>query len=126
MKTILAIALGGALGAVARHGVNNGAVALFGIKFPVGILTVNILGSFILGVLISCFALFWDVSQTMRAFMVVGFLGAFTTFSAFSLDSVNMFERGETLTGLLYVVASVVFSIAALYGGMFVTRSIAG
>ncbi len=126
MKTILAIALGGALGAVSRHFVNSGAVALFGLKFPIGIMTVNVLGSFVLGVLVTSFALFWDVSQAMRAFMVVGFLGAFTTFSAFSLDSVSMFERGEIVSGAVYVLASVVLSIAALYGGMLLTRSFAG
>lgn len=125
MKTLLAIALGGALGAVSRHGFNSAVTAYAGLKFPLGIMAANILGSFVLGVLVTVFALFWDVSQTMKAFLVVGFLGAFTTFSAFSLDSVNLFERGEIGSGLFYVAGSVLFSILALYAGMMLVRSFA-
>jgi CrcB protein len=119
------IALGGALGAVSRYGV-SGAVSLLGIQFPVGTIAVNILGSFVLGVLMTSFVLFWDVSQAFKAFAVVGFLGAFTTFSAFSMDSVLLFERGEIISGAIYVLASVVLSIVALYIGMVLVRSVAG
>ena len=125
MNAILSIALGGALGAVARHGLNSGVTALFGFKFPLGIMAVNILGSFILGVLVTAFALYWDVHHLFRTMIVVGFLGAFTTFSTFSLDSVAMLERGDIGAGLFYIAGSVIFSITALYFGMALARSFA-
>lgn len=125
MNAILSIALGGALGAVARHGVNAGVTAMFGVKFPLGIMVANILGSFILGFLVTAFALYWDVHHLLKTMMVVGFLGAFTTFSTFSLDSVAMFERGDVAAGLFYIAGSVTFSITALYVGMALARSFA-
>jgi CrcB protein len=121
--TILSIALGGAFGAVARYGVNAGAVAMFGPAFPWGTLAVNIGGSFLMGVLISVFAHFWQPDAFLRSFLIIGFLGAFTTFSAFSLDFVTLWERGDIIGAGLYAVASVVLSIAALFGGMFLIRS---
>ena len=83
---ILAVAAGGALGAVARFLVSSGTGYLFGYGFPFGTLIVNVLGSFALGVLIQVTAFAWSPSAEVRAFVVVGVLGAFTTFSTFSLD----------------------------------------
>ena len=123
MKLILAIAAGGALGAVARHYVAHQAAAWFGQGFPVGTLAVNVLGSFIMGVLIETMALSWSASAELRGFLTVGVLGAFTTFSTFSLDVAALVERGETLNAALYVTASVVLSIAALFGGLMLMRA---
>lgn len=126
MKTILAIAAGGALGALLRHSVHNGSAHIFGAAFPWGTFAANIFGSFFLGLLVASFALFWDVSQSMKAFLVVGVVGSFTTFSAFSLDAVTLFERGDMALSFAYVTGSVLLSIAALYGGMALVRGVAG
>ncbi|HOO80908.1 MAG TPA: fluoride efflux transporter CrcB [Alphaproteobacteria bacterium] len=123
MNAILAIAAGGALGAVMRHGVNVGAVKLLGHGFPYGTLTVNIVGSFIMGLLIAIFAHYWHPSETMRMFIVTGFLGAFTTFSTFSLDFVNLWERGSYLYSALYLGGSVILSIAGLFAAMAIVRA---
>lgn len=122
MQTILAIAAGGAAGAVVRHFVNTGAAHLLGTGFPYGILLANILGSFLMGVLVTSFALFWDPPQAFKAFLTVGMLGAFTTFSAFSLDAVALYERGALGLSLLYVGVSVVLAIGGLLAGMALVR----
>ncbi len=125
MNTILAIACGGAFGAVMRHFFNIGALKMFGDGFPFGTLGVNIIGSFLMGILISTFAYFWQPSQDLRVFLITGFLGAFTTFSTFSLDVSVLFERGDFAPAAIYIVTSVVFSIAALFLGMFLIRALA-
>ena len=122
INTIAAIAAGGAIGALMRHSVNVAAVKLMGHGFPYGTLTVNIVGSFLMGALIILFASVWQPSETLRVLIITGFLGAFTTFSTFSLDFVTLFERQDYLASGLYVAASVVLSIAALFGGMAITR----
>ncbi len=123
MNAILAIAAGGALGAVMRHSVNVGAVKLLGHGFPYGTLTVNILGSFIMGLLIAVFAHYWQPSESMRMFLVTGFLGAFTTFSTFSLDFANLWERQAYLYSALYLGGSVILSIAGLFTAMALVRA---
>lgn len=125
MPIILAIASGGALGAVLRHFVNLWVTQISGPNFPWGILFINILGSFFMGALVSVFAHMWDASQALRAFLTVGVLGAFTTFSAFSLDVVVLAERGETGSAMIYTALSVVLAVAALYAGMVVVRVLA-
>ena len=125
MKLILAIAAGGALGAVARHLVNVQAMALMGIGFPWGTLTVNIVGSFLMGVLVETSALFWSPGPALRAMLAVGVLGAFTTFSTFSLDVVVLYERGALAQTAAYIAASVVLSIGGLFAGLAVVRLLA-
>ncbi|MEX2451338.1 MAG: fluoride efflux transporter CrcB [Rhodospirillales bacterium] len=122
MKMILFIAAGGAMGALGRYFVVSQAGHWLGFTFPYGTLIVNILGSFILGSLTEIMALSWSVSQETRAFLVVGLLGAFTTFSAFSLDVVYLFERGETASAAVYIAASVVLAIAAFMLGLRLFR----
>lgn len=122
MQTILAIAAGGATGAVMRHGLNSSLTHFLGTGFPYGILAVNVLGSFLMGVLVSVFAHFWEPSQGVKAFLTVGMLGAFTTFSAFSLDAVTLLGRGAYGTAVFYMAGSVVFAVAALFGGMILVR----
>ena len=85
MKLVLAIALGGAIGAVGRHYVSVAMVLLVGYGFPWGTLVVNIVGSFLMGALIETMTLVWSPSVEIRALLTVGLLGAFTTFSTFSL-----------------------------------------
>lgn len=121
---ILAIAAGGALGAVARHATNKGAVSLLGVTYPYGTLAVNILGSLIMGFVVGWFAKHLPVSEAMRAFIVVGFLGSYTTFSTFSLDVVTLFQRGESFQVALYIAASVTLSVLALIAGLAIARGI--
>ena len=123
MKTVMAIALGGALGAVARHFISHWSVVALGNGFPWGTLTVNVVGCFALGVVVEVMALVWSPAAEWRAFLTVGVLGAFTTFSAFALDISVLHERGEVLQAILYVTVSVAGSIAAIFAGMFVTRA---
>jgi CrcB protein len=91
--------------------------------FPYGTMIVNIVGSFIMGLLISFFALVWEPPQALKAFLTVGLLGAMTTFSTFSLDTVVLFERNEHVAGLFYVALSVIASITALFAGMAIVRA---
>lgn len=125
MKTILAIALGGALGSVLRHGANVAALRFMGDAFPWGTFFVNIAGSFVIGLLTGLFALYWQPSPEMRVFLVTGFLGGFTTFSTFSLDFSTLWESGAVTPALAYAVLSVVLSIGALFLALFLVRTIA-
>ncbi len=122
IASIAAIAGGGALGAVLRHGANQGALHYFGPDYPYGTISVNILGSFIMGLLISYFAHVWQPPPEVKAFLLTGLLGAFTTFSTFSLQFVLLWERGDMMAALVYVLASVFFAIGALMLGMAIIR----
>ena len=124
MKTVMAIALGGALGAVARHFISYWSVVALGNGFPWGTLTVNVVGCFALGLVVEVMALVWSPAAEWRAFLTVGVLGAFTTFSAFALDISILHERGEMLQAILYVTVSVAGSIAAIFAGMSLTRAV--
>ena len=90
MKIILAVAIGGALGAMARYGLSVAAIKAWGSSFPYGTLIANVLGGFLMGVIVELFALKFDAQFTLRAFLTVGLLGGFTTFSAYSLEVVLM------------------------------------
>lgn len=124
MNMILAIAVGGAFGAVLRHYVGLVMLSVAGSNFPWGTLSVNVIGSFAMGVLITYFAESWNPSPEMRGFLTVGLLGAFTTFSTFSLDVAILWERGAALLAMGYIMASVVLSIAALFAGMLIIRQV--
>jgi CrcB protein len=123
VKLIGWIAAGGAVGAVARYVVLVGVARLWGSAFPWGTLTVNVVGSFILGALVEILALVWSPGEGVRALLVVGMLGAFTTFSTFSLDVVTLYERGALAAAAAYIIASVVLSVAALFAGLWVFRT---
>ncbi|WP_425406020.1 fluoride efflux transporter CrcB [Hwanghaeella sp.] len=124
MKTVLAIAAGGALGALGRHYLAYHVNALIGHGFPWGILACNVLGSFAMGVLVELSALVWSPSVEMRAFLAVGILGAFTTFSTFSLDIVLLLQRGDMLKAGLYVTASVLCGVIGLFAGLQLIRTV--
>lgn len=122
--TLLAVAAGGAIGAVGRYLVVSLAGTVFGLGFPYGTIIVNIVGSFVLGILVETGALVWSPSPELRALLVVGMLGAFTTFSTFSLDVVVLFERKAYMPAAIYLAVSVVASIAALAVAMRLTRMV--
>jgi len=121
----LIVFIGGGLGAALRHGVNIGTARLFGTAFPYGTLTVNIVGCLVMGLLTGYFAFKGDVSQHWRLFLTTGILGGFTTFSAFSLDVALLYERGEVSLAAFYVLASVLVSLAGVFAGLALMRSIA-
>ncbi|WP_420549449.1 fluoride efflux transporter CrcB [Curvivirga sp.] len=122
MNMIFAIAAGGAVGALARHffahWVNSQMVG----HFPWGIMLCNILGAFLMGALIEMSAIHWSLSQELRAFLAVGILGSFTTFSTFALDTVLLMQRGQSLLMILYVGVSVAGAIIALMLAMMLVR----
>jgi fluoride exporter len=126
MASYLLVFLCAGIGGALRHGVNVGCARLCGTGFPWGTLTVNILGSFIMGALAGWLAFKagegW--SQPLRLFLTTGILGGFTTFSAFSLDAVLIWERGQNGLAATYVAASVLLSIAGLVAGLGLARTI--
>jgi len=115
--------LGGGLGAALRHGVNLGALRWLGPGFPFGTFIVNVTGSLIMGLIAGYFAFKGDASQNWRLFLTTGILGGYTTFSAFSLDAALLYERGETSLAAIYVLASVLLSIAGLFAGLWLARN---
>lgn len=122
MYTYLSIALGGALGSMARYATGVYVGRWLGTAFPWGTLLINIVGSFLIGAFAESFALRWDAGQTTRVFLVVGICGGYTTFSTFSLDVVTLINRGEALVAGAYILASVGLGIAALYAGLHTMR----
>jgi CrcB protein len=121
---LAAVAAGGAVGSAARYIVTVLVQRTFGTGFPWWTMSVNVIGSFIMGVIVTSIALRWSVGQVGQAFLMIGILGGFTTFSAFSLDVATLVERNATATAGGYVLTSVVLSIGALFGGMALTRAV--
>lgn len=122
MNTVLAVAAGGALGAVARHLTVLASARWFGPDFPWGTVVVNLVGSLLMGLLVGAFAHFSGASQTLRAFLAIGFLGSFTTFSTFSLDAVTLAERGAWWPALGYLAGSVGVGVLAFLIGLRLWR----
>ena len=118
----LIVFLGGGIGSAMRYGVNIAATSMLGAAFPYGILLINVSGSSVMGLIAAYFAFKGDASQDWRLFLTTGILGGYTTFSAFSLDAALLYERGEIGMAALYVVASVVLSIAGLFAGFALVR----
>jgi fluoride exporter len=120
---ILAIMVGGALGALCRYAIGLGMQLFFANKlvFPWATFGINIVGSFVLAFLF--FANYWHLPNTWRVAIGTGFLGAFTTFSTFELETLRLFESGKTLLAILYILASVLLGLlAALLGRFFALR----
>lgn len=124
MTPALAVAAGGALGALVRYGVNIGSTRLLGMNFPFGTLSVNIIGCFIMGLLTAMFALKDPVDPSLKLFLTTGVLGGFTTFSAFSLETVMLYDR-KPMLALIYVASSVIFSVAGCWLGLRMIRGMA-
>ncbi|MDZ4365553.1 MAG: fluoride efflux transporter CrcB [Afipia sp.] len=121
----LLVFVGGGLGASLRHAVNVGCARAWGINFPYGTFLINITGSLVMGLIAGYLAFKGEASQPWRLFIMTGILGGYTTFSAFSLDAVTLYERGEIGMALFYVVGSVVLSIAGLVAGLALVRHFA-
>lgn len=119
---LINVALGGALGSLARYVIGIYAGRWLGTAFPWGTLFINVSGSFLIGAFAESFALRWDTAQATRIFLVVGICGGYTTFSTFSLEVVTLLNRGEFFAASAYMIASVVLSVAALYAALHVMR----
>lgn len=115
------IALGGALGALGRYWV-SGVLNNAEYRLPLGTMTVNVVGSFLMGI---CFVLILEkakLSPEMRPLLMTGFMGAFTTFSTFSLETVAMIQEGHMMSALIYILLSLILCLVALYAGLALTR----
>ena len=127
MQSTFLVFLGAGIGGALRHGVNVGCARACGMAFPWGTLTVNVVGSLAMGLIAGWLAFktqaWW--SQPVRLFLTTGILGGFTTFSAFSLDAVLLWERGAIGAAAAYVGVSVAASIAALVAGLALVRALA-
>ncbi|OWU73765.1 fluoride efflux transporter CrcB [Phaeobacter sp. 22II1-1F12B] len=123
IQTVSLVALGGAIGASLRYLAGVAILRLIGQQaMPLGVISVNIVGSFLMGVFVSAAA--QKGLTHYGPFVMTGILGGFTTFSSFSLETITLFERGETGLAALYVLLSVAVSIGALALGMFLTRGL--
>jgi fluoride exporter len=118
----LVVFAGAGIGGALRHGVNVASARLFGYGFPYGTLIVNVLGSFLMGVLAGYFLLRTGAPQSVRLFLTTGILGGFTTFSAFSLDAALLMERHAYWSAAAYALGSVILSLAALFAGLSIFR----
>ncbi|KAF0220004.1 MAG: CrcB [Rhodospirillaceae bacterium] len=124
LTALLWVATGGALGSVARYLSMVLLGQWLGTGFPWGTLFVNIVGSFVMGVLAELGALAWQPSQDIKLFLMTGILGGFTTFSTFSLDVALLVERHDWAVAALYVAVSVLASVGALFAAMALVRNL--
>ncbi|MFN0219742.1 MAG: fluoride efflux transporter CrcB [Hyphomicrobium sp.] len=124
MRLLLLASAGGAFGAGARYLVSHAFAARGLIAFPWATLTINVVGCFLMGVLIEVLAQRSHDTAEIRTFLATGVLGGFTTFSAFSLEFATLFERGETAAAAAYVIASVVLTLIAVFAGLAAARAV--
>ncbi|MEA2078884.1 MAG: fluoride efflux transporter CrcB [Pseudomonadota bacterium] len=124
MNQVLAIAGGGAVGALLRYWMSTGVYTLVGRGFPYGTLAVNVLGSLLMGFLYIWLFERIPGSVAMRAFLLIGLLGAFTTFSTFSIETLNLMEAGQFVRALLNTLLSVVLCIVAAGVGVMLARQV--
>ncbi len=118
----IAVAVGGALGAIARYAVSTWIFQVSSHKFPYATLTVNVLGSFVMGILFVVIIERSALPVEMRSLWMIGFLGAFTTFSTFSLDALGLWQNAHPFMALLYVLATVVLCLLAISSSIWLTR----
>lgn len=122
MMSLILVFLGGGLGAVTRHSLSTFVMRYASGGFPWGTLAVNLIGAFLIGLIIELSALRLSLSQDMKLLLVTGILGGFTTFSAFSLETVLLLQRGDWGQALAYVLMSVLGCVALVYAGMTAIR----
>ena len=122
MSALIYVALGGAIGASARHVLGGAVMRMSGPDFPYGTMTANILGSFLMGVLVAWLAARAGTDSAVRLFLGVGLLGGFTTFSAFSLEAIMLLEKKAYGLFMTYVGSSVILSLLALLLGLVIAR----
>ena len=119
------VAFGGAIGSVLRYSTGIVMGHFFGSAFPYGTLTVNIIGSLVMGIMAGLGAFVWQWPEPFRVFFMVGLLGGFTTFSSFSLDVLTLVDRGEPVLAMDYVFISVVASLFAVFAGLSLIKTFA-
>ena len=124
MMSYLIVFVGAGIGGMMRHGANIAVTRALGTTFPWGIMTISVFCCLLMGLLAGWFALKWQGGPDWRLFLTTGVLGGFTTFSAFSLDAALLYERGELGLAALYVVGSVVLSLAGVFAGLWVIRQV--
>lgn len=122
MAQLISIAVGGAAGALLRFWVSNGVYALLGRGFPYGTLAVNVIGSLLMGLLYVFFLERMTVSAELRGAILIGLLGSFTTFSTFSMETLNLVEQAEFLKAALNALLSVVLCLFAAWFGLVIGR----
>lgn len=119
LQLFLPIAIGGAIGSVLRFWLSKYIQDLSISGFPFGILLVNVLGSFLIGLLATLFVDRFYLNQIWRALILIGFLGGFTTFSSFSIDAINLLRQGFQFQGIMYIFSSIIFCLSATWLGIF-------
>lgn len=117
-----AVAIGGALGSMARYALSAWIFDVSSHKFPYATLTVNVIGSFVMGILFVIIVEKAALPAEMRSLLMIGFLGAFTTFSAFSLDALGLWQNGHVFLSLVYMLATVVLCLVAISAAIWLTR----
>ena len=117
-----AVAIGGALGSIARYALSAWIFDVSSHKFPYATLTVNVIGSFVMGILFVIIVEKAALPAEMRSLLMIGFLGAFTTFSAFSLDALGLWQNGHVFLSLVYMLATVVLCLVAISTAIWLTR----
>ena len=125
MNTVFFIFIGAGLGGVLRYGISNGVYKLFKPQFPIGTLVVNVSGCFLMGLLfVVLLDRFEQFSAELRALLLVGMLGGYTTFSSFSIETINLFENGHWLNAMLNIFLSIGLCLIATWLGVVMGRSL--
>ncbi len=125
MKLLLLIAIGGAIGSIARYLLSSQTYSILGSYFPYGTLVVNVLGAFLIGIISMIITeRFSGYAMELRGLLLIGFLGGFTTFSSFSLETMNLLENGQLSYALLNIVGSVVLCLIATWLGLMLGRAL--
>ena len=117
-----AVAIGGALGSLARYALSIYIFDVSSHKFPYATLAINVLGSFAMGILFVLIVEKAAMPSEMRSLLMIGFLGAFTTFSAFSLDALGLWQNGHVFMSLVYMLATVILCLIAISSAIWLTR----
>ncbi len=128
MPLSVLVFLGAGIGGVIRYAIGVGAIRWFSFDFPWATMAINILGSFLMGVIAAWFVLRPGVggTQDLRVFLTTGVLGGFTTFSTFSLDTIYLWERGAPLAAVIYAAGSLILGLVGLAAGLALVRAVAG
>lgn len=124
MWAYVAIAIGGVLGCWARYAMTNLVQSIYGREFPYATLSINVLACFMMGFLFEETLTRLTISPVLRVGILTGFIGGFSTFSTFAMETLLLTEQGEGARGLLYVLLSIVFGLAAVAGGVYIARNL--